>query len=338
MMRLFFGGLFLFVLILPSNFADAASLYIDPAFTTLYRGDAIKMAVRLDTNEEESECVNAIDGVIAYSPNISPVDISLGSSIFNVWVEEPVINTENRTITFAGGIPNGYCGRVEGDPRLTNTVLEIIVRSPGFSVGGANQDTVGSLEFMPETTAYLNDGLGTRADLALYGAQLQLEKTAGSELKDPWRLEVSADNVAPEEFGITLERDEKAFGGKYYIVFSTTDKQTGIDHYEIIEEPLTEFANFAWGRADAPWIKGRSPFVLRDQSLNSTIRVRAVDKAGNEYVATLLPHDDLRTISTSQLIMIIGGFVTLLLFGGFILWLIFFLRKRKKLALLENDK
>lgn len=337
MLRLFLGGLFLFVFILPSNFAEAASLYIDPAFTTLYRGDAIKMAIRLDTNEDERECVNAIDGVVTYSPNISPVDISLGSSIFNVWVEEPVINKENRTITFAGGIPNGYCGRVEGDPKLTNTVLEVIVRSPGFSVGSGAQDTVASLEFMPETTAYLNDGLGTKADLALYGAQLQLEKTAGSELIDPWRIEVAADDISPEEFDIVLERDTKAFGGKYYIVFTTTDKQTGIDNYEIIEEPLTEFGNFAWARADAPWIKGRSPYVLRDQSLNSTIRVRAVDKAGNEYVATLLPNKELRTISTSQLIMIIAGFATLLLLGGLVFWLILSLRKRRRIALLEND-
>ena len=32
------------------------------------------------------------------------------------------INKENRTVTFAGGIPNGYCGRVNGDPKLTNII------------------------------------------------------------------------------------------------------------------------------------------------------------------------------------------------------------------------
>lgn len=296
-----------------ASVTEAASLYIDPAFSGISRGDAVTLSVRLDVDQENGECINAVDGVIKYSENIAPVDISVGDSIFNVWVEQPVINEEERTITFAGGLPNGYCGRISGDPRLTNTLVKLIFRSPGFTIGtggSTNGSTTATVEFAPETTAYLNDGFGTKAELGLYGASIDLSPTPGTELKDPWREAVITDVIPPQEFSIGLERIPPETG-KYHVIFNTTDKETGIDHYEIMEEPLSKFMAFEWGRADAPWIVTKNnAYELKDQSLNSTIRVKAIDKAGNEYIATLLPEEDIRTLSTRDLI-IIGGAVVI---------------------------
>ncbi len=289
MLRLPISVFGLFVL-LPS-LANAATLYLDPPQPTLNRGDAVTVAVRLDTDETEGECINAIDGVITYSEAILPVDISVGRSILPVWVEMPTIDKANRRITFAGGIPNGYCGRVEGDPRLTNVIAELVFRAPGLQVGAASSSDQAEITFAPETKAYLNDGFGTEARLSTLGSRLTLTGVVGSEIVDDWRNAVAEDEIPPEEFTITLERDEKAFEGKYYIVFNTTDKQTGIDRYEVIEESAVEARRFSFGAATAPWLEARSPYVLQDQMLHSTIRVRAIDKAGNEYVATLVPEN-----------------------------------------------
>jgi hypothetical protein len=98
---------------------------MDPNVAEMKRGDTIKVSVRLDTDQDE--CVNTIDAVITYSENIQPIDTSRGSSILSMWVEVPTINREQHTITFAGGIPNGYCGRIVGDPRLTNNIIEIML-------------------------------------------------------------------------------------------------------------------------------------------------------------------------------------------------------------------
>lgn len=285
--------LFLGVFMLAHS-AQAATLYMDPASAAINRGDTIEVGVRVDTDEETGECINAVSGVVSYTDSIQPIDISLGNSIFSVWVEPPTINEVDRTITFAGGVPNGYCGRIVGDPRLTNTVVTLIFRSPGLQIGGGEERNVASIDFAPGTTVYLNDGQGTKAPLATYGTKLTLNDRAGSSV-DPWLTATREDKIPPEKFSIDLERDEKAFTGKWFIVFNTTDKQTGVDHYEVIEEPLNDLSRFAWGAADAPWIEARSPYVLKDQTLNSTIRVRAVDKAGNEYVATLVPDESLRT-------------------------------------------
>lgn len=308
--------------------AHAATIYIDPSFKTLNRGDSVTAAVRIMPDKDASECINAVDAVLTYSDNIQPVDVSVGKSIFNVWVESPTINQEEHTITFAGGIPNGYCGRVDGDPRLTNIIAEIIFRSPGLQIGGSD-DNQAYIDFAPETQVLLNDGQGTRAPLNFLGSVITLEKGAGSGIVDDWREVVRGDNVPPEEFSIVLTKDDVAFTGNYFIVFSTTDKQTGISHYEIMEEPAEEFKHFSWGGVDAPWVTANSPYVLQDQSLNSIIRVKAIDKAGNEYVATLIPDETMQSISRNQILiyvfMGIGATVLLILAMG--LW--FFIRRRK---------
>lgn len=310
---------------------QAATIYIDPGVGTLFRGDAQTAAVRLMPDSATGECINALDVVLTYTDNIQPVDISIGKSILNVWIEPPVINRDNKTITFAGGIPNGYCGRVEGDPRLTNIVAEIIFRSPGMQVGGSD-DTVARIDFAPETQALLNDGLGTRAELTMLGGTFTLEPNAGPGIVDDWRETVRGDNTPPEEFSITLEKDPEGiyFNGRYFIVFSTTDKQTGISHYEVMEEPLADFKAFTWGKAGAAWLREGSPYVLRDQSLNSVIRVRAIDKAGNEYMATLIPDESQQTLSRNELYSYLALGSLVALFFGLLFATYFVVKRRRK--------
>ncbi len=296
----------LFLLYAPAT--QAATLYIDPGRATLYRGDSITLAVRIMPDAAEGECINTVDATLSYSDNIQPVDVSIGKSIFSIWIERPVINKENHTITFAGGIPNGYCGRVEGDPRLTNVIAEIVFRSPGMQVGGSD-DIEAKVDFTSGTRVLLNDGLGTEAPLRALGGIFTLEKTAGQGgIIDAWREDVREDDVPPEKFSIELQRDENGinFNGRYYIIFNTSDKQTGISHYEVMEEPVLEFANFSWGGVGVPWVKigtDNSPensYVLKDQSLNSIILVKAIDKAGNEYIATYIPSESHKTLSKNE--------------------------------------
>ncbi len=331
--------MFILGLFFVASTTQAATLYIDPGVGVLKRGDAITTAVRLMPDQEAGECINTIDATVTYTENIQPVDVSIGKSIFSVWIEPPTINKEERTITFAGGIPNGYCGRVEGDPRLTNVVAEIIFRSPGMQVGGSNE-TEARVDFAPETMALLNDGQGTEAPLRTLGGKFTLDRDAGGGIVDDWREAVSEDNIPPESFSLELVKDEEGiyFSGKSFIVFSTSDKQTGISHYEVMEEPVLEFNQFNWGGVGVPWIKAESPYVLKDQTLNSIIRVRAIDKAGNEYVATYVPEESKQTLSKNEL-------YTYIFFGalGVILVLIILLsvwywrKKRKRKSEFENE-
>lgn len=327
-----------FFLVVPV--AHAATLYLSPTESQLKRGETGTYALRLDVDQDE--CVNAIDGVLSYTDNIEIVDISRGQSIMSVWVEEPVIDPATHTITFAGGIPNGYCGRIDGDPRLTNNILDVVVQSPGFVIGkkqGTSTEpaTIGVAD---ATQVYLNDGFGTRTTVAGYPATITLLPEVGNLRDSAWSQQVTEDVLPPEAFSIALERTPNAFSNDWFITFNTTDKQTGIDHYEIIEEPITDFWAFNWGRADAPWVEARSPYVLKDQSLNTTIRVRAIDKAGNEYVATLVPDPTQRSLSQGAIMTAIAVGIGLIFIVGAValIWFLHRWRRRRSVAQAADAK
>ncbi len=164
--------------------------------------------------------------------------------------------------------------------------------------------------------------------MTTYPARITLAAEPGEVLVNSWQDKVNQDNIPPEKFSIFLEKQNTS--GKYFIVFNTTDKQTGVDVYQVMEQPLSQIASFDWGRADAPWIETRSPYVLKDQTLNSTIRVKAIDKAGNEYIATLVPDESLRDSSKGMmlaLILVMFGVVTVFVF---LIVSTFLLRKRKQ--------
>ena len=281
-----------FGVLLPAATASAALLYLDVSDTSIHPGDTLSVAVRLETTNDE--CVNVVDGVLELRGGLLPVDISRGQSIIPLWVEEPQIDQANGRVTFAGGIPNGYCGRIDGDPRLTNVLFELLVQAPGFSVGIGERDDTAGIDFAPETTVYLNDGAGTPAELTTFGADFVVNTRPRNEPINEWNPRVSEDDTPPQPFSIQLEADPSIYGGRYFITFNTTDKESGLDRYEVIEEPIDQLGLFNWGRVDTPWREVRSPYLLTDQSLNSTIRVRALDKAGNEYIAVLVPPEELR--------------------------------------------
>ncbi len=328
---IYFTALFFACLFFQTHHADAALLYFDPPEAQVYRGDTVTVALRLDTDVDE--CINTVNAVVHYDPSISAVDVSRGSSILSIWVENPIIDEKAHTITFVGGIPGGYCGRISGDPSLTNVLLELIFRSPGFNVGGSNNSSA-RIWIDEQAQILLHDGYGTNANVRLQDARIELLSKAGDTSTDAWKDKVNDDENLPSDFPIILTRDDVAFSGKYFITFNAIDKQSGIDHYEVMEEPFSEFMAFKWGRADAPWIRTESPYVLKDQTLNSTIRIKAIDKAGNERIGFLVPDEALRSMSRDMLI-------TVLVFGGAIVGLcalfVYALWKRKQRLLKEID-
>ena len=328
----FFVGLFLFAFQ-----THAATLYIEPHEAELYPGDTLALSVRVDTDEDE--CINVIDGVLELSDNITPVDISLGESIFPLWVEQPTIHTETNTVSFAGGIPNGYCGRIDGDPRLTNVILELIVQASGLQTTQSDDDEsdpTAYVTFGDATQVLLNNNAGTRAPLRTLDASIRVHKDPSGAIVNEWGERIDIDDIPPSKFSITLTSDPSIFGGRHFVAFNSTDKQSGIDHYEVMEEPIDDTGIFDWGAVNAPWVAARSPYLLQDQTLNSTIRIKAVDKAGNEYIAVYVPDESMRArrpFSTPEILLIVGAVLVMVVGGAF-----FFYRNRtRQYSNLDSD-
>jgi hypothetical protein len=274
---------------LPPTVSQAATLSIDPETRSVGPGDTFVVTLRLDTAPDE--CVNAVTAEILYPKDwMNASAVSKGESLMSLWVEEPSVDREQGRVFMSGGIPAGYCGRVQGDPGKTNVVVKIIFSIPGNMIGGkvATGPITLPLAFGPETTVLLNDGFGTPAPLTLHDAAY-IRELNSQGLKNEWLDIVHTDNIKPDLFTISVEQNGSTFEGKYFIVFSAIDKQSGIHHYEIMEDDPENLGFVYNKKTKASFITGTSPHLLTDQLLKSRIIVRAFDHAGNTQEALLAP-------------------------------------------------
>jgi len=139
------------------------------------------------------------------------------------------------------------------------------------------------------------------------------ERIFGGEWQLVGKRRVMIDNLPPLAFEVEVSRDNTLFDGKYFLIFSTVDKISGIDHYDIKEDQEL------YGNAS-------SPYVLKDQTQAKAIVVTAFDRAGNSTGFTLAGTSDSDTSSTNiNLILIIVGVVLII-----IILLVFFSIRSKK--------
>jgi hypothetical protein len=255
----------LFCIFIPLK-VGAVILYFEPSSGQYHQGDTFLIDLNIDT---QGKCVNVIKVQLRFPQNIlEGVDFSKGNSVLVFWLEEPVIKQDEGLISFTGGMPGGYCGILPGDPRKHSYLGKIAFR--------AIQGTEAKIEFLNTSQVLLNDGLGTPAKLIKKEAFFTILPEKRKVLKDEWQEKLTQDNIPPELFEIKIHQNPAIFDGKYFISFFTTDKQTGMNYFEIQE-----------GRRN--WKQAESPYLLEDQTLQSIIRVRAVDMAGNERIVELPP-------------------------------------------------
>lgn len=253
----------------------AATLFFDPSGGEYQLGDTFLVDIKIDP---EGECINSLEVHLKFSQDILMVkDFTIGGSILNLWLRKPEVNQEEGRISFIGGIPGGYCGRIPGDPDNSDVLGKIIFSIPETVVRKDIKEAYSAeLTFDKATKVLLNDGLGSEANLVLKKASFIISSEKINLPKEEWLGELLKDRIPPEDFEIRIYRDPNIFEGKYFIIFQTSDKQTGIDHYEIKE-------------GQKNWRRGESPYLLEDQKLRSIIRVKAIDKAGNERIAEYFP-------------------------------------------------
>lgn len=277
--------------------SQAATLYFSPDSGQYQKDDVFVVDLKLD-NEEE--CINTVEVNIGFSNDILEViDFNESNSLLSIWLKKPEINQSEGTISLAGGIPGGFCGKLPGDPGNVDLIGQIIFKVKSQD----NQKT--SIDFN-DSQVLLNDGEGTRADLKTRGASFSIISGVSEKPLSEWEEKKENDFTMPEPFSIEIIQDSSIFDNKYFIVFSTTDKQTGIDYYEV-----KEGMRF--------WKEAESPYLLEDQSLNSIIKVKAIDRAGNERV---IEHDP--GVSKSPVLFII--FILLVI----IIWFVYFRFLKRK--------
>lgn len=282
--------IFLSLIILSSS-VSAAELRLETSSAGIQVGDEVIIDVLVNSLDS----LNAIEGSIGFSERaLEVLEIRDGNSVINFWIIKPQLSGENK-IVFSGITPGGFTG-------ISSRLFSIV-----FKAKETGEEDI----IFEQIKALLNDGLGTAAPVTIRGLKLPINQGDSSISTEQLK-----DTEAPEYFSIYLSTDNSLFEGKHFIVFATQDKKSGMSHYEAREGK--------WGL----YKKTTSPYLLKDQSLNKDIFVKAVDNAGNEQISVLRAPNGSKWYGDSSIVNLIL-LLTLACSTLFVLWQIF-LRVRQK--------
>jgi GxxExxY protein len=249
------------------NTANAAILNLVSQIKEIGINQQFQVDVILNT---EGEQINAVEGTVLFPDDILKLEnLNEANSILTFWPEKPRIYDGNK-IKFAGITPGGY---QEEKGLLFSITFQ------------AKKEGAGLIE-IKDSRVLLNDSQGTPTNVKTFDLQFSISKEAPisqtqiSEIKD---------TEPPEDFKPEIARNPEMFEGKYFLVFATQDKKSGIDYYAVYESrrKRTQINEKDWQIVE-------SPYVLKDQKLKSYIYVKAVDKAGNERIAVVEPRYPLK--------------------------------------------
>ncbi len=286
--KIYFFILACSALLLPHS-VFTSTVYIDTDHSDFFVGDAILFNVRVNSLNKD---INTVEGevLLDYAADaISLTEINTSGSEFSLWPSKPFPSDNNTSISFVGGSPGGLISK---DAIVFNMVLKL-------------QET-GHIILSPHNIGvYLNDGKGTKDTVNTKDLVINvLPKKSDTQSTDDWNTILSNDKKAPESFEIVIGKDPSIFDNQYFISFFTTDVESGVAYYEV-QEGETDF------------VRAESPYVLGDQSLKNVIRVKAIDKAGNERIEELMP-----STSTTQLNknILLGTFASIIIVIFYIFW------------------
>ncbi|MBU1178871.1 cohesin domain-containing protein [Patescibacteria group bacterium] len=260
----------------------AALMSLDAKTTQVQIGEKFEVNLFINTAQEN---INAFEGRIIFTKDILNLkDIRDGNTIVNFWVEEP--KNQEGTIIFSGITPGGFNGK---NGLIFSAIFE------------AKEVGIAKFE-IKDARVLRNDGTGSAATLAVVPLDVVISEGASAEIPIITKVQ---DTEPPESFVPEVAKDETLFEGKWFVVFATQDKTSGLDHYEL-KENRQKFLTFF-----SRWRIAEGPYILQDQELRSYVFVKAVDKAGNERIMEINPQNPLGWYENYEnwIIMILLGVV-----------------------------
>ncbi len=241
--------------------------------------------------DSEGQDINAIEGTITVTgSSLKLLSVVDSNSLVSYWLEYPKI--VGNSIRFSGIIPGGYHGK-------QGALFAVLVQ--GDTAGDSIWQTI-------STKALSNDGKGTQLTLA--STALTLSVNGDITISPSTAVPYSDDREAPESFKPEIGRNHYMFNNDWFVAFTTQDKSSGMDYWEIQESRTGYLDPKKWQRVE-------SPYRLQDQSLTSSIYVRAFDHEGNVRQEIIAPLHAPSWYSDFRIYIILIVFVALALFFAY---------------------
>jgi hypothetical protein len=278
-MSTFLKTFFIFIILfsLPAS-TFALEISFDAQGNQFTLGEEFIITIQVDA---QGQYINAIEGSINFPTDLVDIkEIRDGNSSLNFWVERPNVY-KSGTIKFAGITPGGFSGS-------GNSLFSVVLGAIGIGNGAI---------YSTDIRSFLNDGVATKVQVKNKSLPIIISKTALNSVNTNVVLQ---DTELPESFTPIITNELDLFDGKYFIVFVTQDKASGIDSYKIKEG---EFGFFR---------EAISPHLLTNQNLDRKIYVKAVDKAGNERVEVIPAQNastPYRNYITFAILLVVAGVI-----------------------------
>ena len=331
----------------------AADIFLSADSEEVSVGSTVSAVVYISSSDK---AINSAEGVIAFPTDILSVEsISLGGSIFSIWVEQPSFSNSAGSILFDGGVPNpGFAGNSGAVIRITfrtkkagtanvafssasvyandglgtditsnrrgvsitvvspKPVEKVPVRPAPPAVQSSKAPVISSTTHTDQTKWYINntpefswtlpdgalevrtlvgkspDGTPTvsyvppisnkKVDELPDGTfffSLQVRTSAGWSAVSRYRVNI--DTTPPKPFSIIFPHGNKGFETQPFILFNTTDDESGVSHYSIVIGDN--------GKPETVVPPSDSYALLSQNPGKYVLSVTAVDNAGNTRVA-----------------------------------------------------
>ena len=174
--------------------------------------------VTINTNTEGAS-INSAEGVLSFPTDLLNVEsISTSGSVFSMWVEPPIFSNISGTISFGGGLPNGFSGS----------------RGKILSISFLAKKTGTAKIYFSSGNVRANDGMGTDITSSKNGTTVNIlseeVKTVPKKVVPVKKIENEIDTIAPENLNVisSITKDDLVA-----LQISSTDTGSGLDKYQI---------------------------------------------------------------------------------------------------------
>lgn len=234
--------------------AWSATIKIERDLTSLQVGDVFSIDIVIDS---EGQILNAVEAELVFPAEfLDYTGSNDGNSVISLWIAKPTLKDQNRII-LSGITPGGF---IDANNQLVSLNFKVINEGQGkITVENAN--------------LLVHDGLGTEAIVKNQNLHLSISKGEAGTFYN------AVDDELPESFTPGIIEDPDLFEGAHTLVFTTKDKGSGVDYFEVREGVLSNYT------------RAESLYRLNHQALDRKIYVKAVDKMGNERIEIFYPQN-----------------------------------------------
>jgi hypothetical protein len=256
MKKIFFFILFFFFFL--SLRVEAATLSVAWPQEPLAPESTLSVSIFLETDKP----INALEGdLLLKGATLEGIEEAGSALVF--WVKKPTVT--GNTLSFSGVTPGGI-------PIGKRFLFKVKIKTTSPGTASFSGDHLQAL---------LNDGLGSAETLSIKENKVSVEK---GSMEIP-AVEIK-DSMPPETFSIVESRSKDLADGKWFISFTTVDKETGIARYKVQESVIPPYFWFLFSPEEHD---AESPYVLTGGGTTRYIAVSAVDLSGNTTESFLSP-------------------------------------------------